>query len=93
MCSNVNLIGHSVNTASFSLSASVQLMTPAESTVAEGINYLGLAVQDEKFISPYFWKLPAIAYGDYDHLRRTSRNLTFTRVTVLGSSIKFKLAL
>ena len=50
-------------------------MTPAESTVAEGINYLGLAVQNEKFISPYFWKLPAIAYGDNDHLRRTSLTL------------------
>ena len=68
---NVNLIGHSVDSAGFSLSASVQLMTPTESAVAEGINYLGLGVPDKKFLSPYFWRLPAIAYGDYDRLRRT----------------------
>ena len=43
---NVNLIGHSVDSAGFSLSASVQLMTPTESAVAEGINYLGLGVPD-----------------------------------------------
>lgn len=82
---NVNLVGHSVDSAGFSLSASVQLMTPTEFAVAEGINYLGLDVPDEKFVAPYFWKLPSIAYGDYDHLRRTflrvlkysTRNLTF----------------
>ena len=82
---NVNLIGHSVDSAGFSLSASVQLMTPTKSAVAEGIKNLGLGVPEEKFLSPYFWKLPAIAYGDYDHLRRTflrvlkydTRNLTF----------------
>ena len=82
---NVNLVGHSVDSAGFSLAASVQLMTPTESAVAEGINYLGLDVPDEKFVAPYFWKLPSIAYGDYDHLRRTflrvlkysTRNLTF----------------
>ena len=82
---NVNLVGHSVDSAGFSLSASVQLMTPTESAVAEGIHYLGLDVPDEKFVAPYFWKLPSIAYGDYDHLRRTflrvlkysTRNLTF----------------
>ena len=82
---NVNLVGHSVDSAGFSLAASVQLMTPTESAVAEGINYLGLDVPDEKFVAPYFWKLSSIAYGDYDHLRRTflrvlkysTRNLTF----------------
>ena len=68
---NVNLIGHSVDSAGSSLSASVQLMTPTESAIAEGINYLGLGVPDKKFLSPYFWRLPAIAYGDYDHLRGT----------------------
>jgi len=33
-----------LSTAGFSLSASVQLMTPAKSTVAEGINDLGLGL-------------------------------------------------
>lgn len=46
-------------------------MTPTQAAVAEGIYYLGLDVPDEKFVAPYFWKLPSIAYGDYDHLKRT----------------------
>lgn len=49
---NVNLVGHSVDSAGFSLSASVQLMTPTESAVAEGINYLGLDVPDKKICCP-----------------------------------------
>lgn len=51
---NVNLIGHSVDSAGFSLSALAQLMTPTKSAVAEGIKYLGLGVPEEKFLSPYF---------------------------------------
>ena len=81
----VSLVGHSTDSAGFSLSASVQLMTPTESTVAEGIYYLGLGIPDERFVAPYFWRLPSISYGDYDHLRRTflrvlkydTRDLTF----------------
>ena len=81
----VSLIGHSTDSAGFSLSASIQLMTPTESTVAQGIYYLGLGIPDEKFVAPYFWRLPSISYGDYDHLRRTflrvlkydTRDLTF----------------
>ena len=67
----VNLIGHSTDSAGFSLSASIQLMTPTESTVVRGIQYLGLGISDERFVAPYFWRLPSISYGDYDHLRRT----------------------
>lgn len=81
----VNLIGHSTDSAGFSLSASIQLMTPTESTVAKGIQYLGLGISDERFVAPYFWRLPSISYGDYDHLRRIflrvlkyeTRDLTF----------------
>ena len=58
---NVNLIDHSVDSAGFSLS---------ESAVAEGINYLGLRVAGEKIIFSYFWRLPSIAYGDYDHFEK-----------------------
>ena len=46
-------------------------MTPTEAAVAEGIYYLGLGVPDEKFVAPYFWQPPSIAYGDYNHLKRT----------------------
>ena len=49
---NFSLIGHSVDSAGFSLSASVQLMTPTESAVANGINYLGFGVPDEKNPNP-----------------------------------------
>ena len=68
----VNLTGHSTDSAGFSLSASIQLMTPTESTVAREIQYLGLGISDERFVAPYFWQLPSISYGDYDHLRHSS---------------------
>lgn len=60
-------------------------MTPTETTVEKGIYYLGLGIPDERFVTLYIWRLPSIAYGDYDHLRPTflrvlkndSRDLTF----------------
>lgn len=53
-------------------------MTPTEATVASGIFYLGLCIPDEKYVAPYFWTLPSIAYSDYDHLQRTLlRNLKY----------------
>lgn len=81
----VSLIGHSTDSASFSLFASIQLITPTETTVEKGIYYLGLGIPDERFVTPYFWRLPSIAYGAYDHLRKTfirevkydTRDLTF----------------
>ncbi len=74
----LKLVGHSVDSAGFSLSASVTLMTPTQSTADNDIFYLGLCIPDEKYIAPYFWSLPTIAYSDYDHLRRTLlRNLKY----------------
>lgn len=74
----LKLVGHSTDSAGFSLSALVTLMTPTESTVANGVFYLGLCIPDEKYVAPYFWSLPSIAYSDYDHLRRTLlRNLKY----------------
>ena len=72
----VKLVGHSTDSAGFYLSAVVTLMTPTEATVKEGIMYLSLCIPDERFVAPYFWSLPSIAYSDFDHLRRTLlRNL------------------
>ena len=74
----LKLVGHSTDSAGFSLSALVTLMTPTEATVKEGIMYLGLCIPDERFVAPYFWSLPSIAYSDFDHLRRTLlRNLKY----------------
>lgn len=74
----LKLVGHSADSTGFSLSALVTLMTPTQSTVANGIFYLGLCIPDEKYVAPYFWSLPSIAYSDYDHLRRTLlRNLKY----------------
>ena len=67
----LKLVGHSTDSAGFSLSALVTLMTPTEATVKEGIMYLGLCIPDERFVAPYFWSLPSIAYSDFDHLRTT----------------------
>jgi len=74
----LKLVGHSTDSAGFSLSALVTLMTPTKATVNDGIIYLGLCIPDEKFVAPYFWSLPSIAYSDFDHLRRTLlRNLKY----------------
>ena len=65
-------------------------MTPTETTVEKGIYYLGLGIPDERFVTPHFWRLPGIAYGDYDLLRPTflrvlkyyTRDLTFLTDTL-----------
>ncbi len=66
----LNLMGFSTDSAGFSLAASVISMTPSESQVEAGIYFLRLGVDDEKFAAPYYFKLPFIAYLDYEHERR-----------------------
>jgi len=81
----INLIGYSTDSAGFSLAAAIQLMTPTEEEIKEGIQYLALGIDDEEFASPYYWHLPSIAYLDYDHeqrlflknLKYETRELTF----------------
>ena len=84
----IHLMGYSTDSAGFSLSAAVQLMTPSEEDIKGGVLYLGLGLQDEKFLAPYYWFLPAICYLDYDHeqrlfmknLKYETRELTFWNV-------------
>ena len=45
-------------------------MTPRPEDIAKGVRFLGLGVEDEKFLAPYYWFLPAICYLDYDHEQR-----------------------
>jgi len=59
------LIGYSTDSAGFSLAAAIQLMTPTEEEIKEGVIYLGLGIDEEEFVSPYYWCLPSIAYLDY----------------------------
>jgi len=66
----LNLIGYSTDSAGFSLAAAIQLMTPTEEEIKEGVLYLGLGIEEEEFVSPYYWYLPSIAYLDYDHEQR-----------------------
>ena len=66
----INLIGYSTDSAGFSLAAAIQLMTPTEEEIKEGVQYLALGIYDEEFASPYYWHLPSIAYLDYDHEQR-----------------------
>lgn len=81
----IHLLGYSTDSAGFSLSAAVHLMTPRAEDIANGVRYLGLGVEDEKFLAPYYWFLPAICYLDYDHeqrlclknLKYETRQLTF----------------
>lgn len=81
----LNLIGYSTDSAGFSLSAAIHLMTPSPEEIKEGVVYLGLGIDDECYLSPYYWFLPAIAFLDYDHeqrlflknLKYETRQLTF----------------
>ena len=49
---SLNLVGHSTDSAGFSLSAMVTLMTPTPATVADDIMYLGLSIPDDKCVAP-----------------------------------------
>ena len=51
----IHLLGYSTDSAGFSLSAAVHLMTPRAEDIANGVHYLGLGVEDEKFLAPYYW--------------------------------------
>jgi hypothetical protein len=81
----LNLIGYSTDSAGFSLSAAKHLMTPSSDEIREGVQYLGLGIDEERFLAPYYWFLPSIAYLDYDHeqrlflknLKYKTRDLTF----------------
>ena len=81
----IHLLGYSTDSAGFSLSAAVQMMTPNLENINNGVLYLGLGLQDERFLAPYYWFLPAICYLDYDHeqrlfmknLKYETRELTF----------------
>ena len=66
----LNLLGFSTDSAGFSLAASLISMTPSESQVEAGIYFLRLGVDAEMFAAPYYFKLPFIAYLDYEHERR-----------------------
>ena len=45
-------------------------MTPRAEDVSNGVFYLGLGVEDDKFLAPHYWFLPSICYLDYDHEQR-----------------------
>ena len=81
----IHLLGYSTDSAGFSLSAAAHLMTLRAQETSNGLYSLGLGVDDEKFLAPYYWFLPAICYLDYDHeqrlflknLKYETRQLTF----------------
>ena len=80
----IHRLGYSTDSDGFSLSAAVHLMTPRAEDIFNGVHYLGLGVEDEKFLAPFYWFLPAICYLDYDHEQRLflkslnkTRQLTF----------------
>ena len=66
----IHLLGHSTDSAGFSLAATHKLMTPSVEEIESGIVFLGLGIEDERFLAPYYWFLPSIGYLDYDHEQR-----------------------
>lgn len=67
------------------------MMTPNLENIKNGVLYLGLGLEEEMFLAPYYWFLPAICYLDYDHeqrlflknLKYETRELRFGRMKVL----------
>ena len=66
----INLLTYSTDSAGFSLSAANKLMKPSKQEVEDGVVFLGLGVDGEKYLAPYYWNLPSIACLDYDHEQR-----------------------
>ena len=81
----INLLTYSTDSAGFSLSAANKLMTPTKEEVEDGVIFLGLGIEGERYLAPYYWHLPSIACLDYDHeqrlflknLKYETRELTF----------------
>ena len=74
----IALIGHSTDSAGFSLSLAKWVMTPQQCLVDRGIVYLGLGIRQEQYLAPYFWSYPTIMYLDFDHNQRSClRNLKY----------------
>ena len=61
---------YSTDSAGFSLSAAIKLMTPTMEEVKDDVLFLGLGIEEERFLAPYYWQLPSIATLDYDHEQR-----------------------
>ena len=66
----IHLLGDWTDSAGFSLSAAIHMITPRTEDIKNGIHHLGHGVEDEKSLAPCYWFLPAICYLDYDHEQR-----------------------
>ena len=66
----INLLTYSTDSAGFSLSAANKLMKPTKQEVEDGVVFLGLGGDGERYLAPYYWNLPSIACLDYDHEQR-----------------------
>ena len=81
----ISLLTYSTDSAGFSLSAANKLMRPTKEEVQDGVVFLGLGVEGERYLAPYYWSFPSIACLDYDHegrlflknLKYETRELTF----------------
>jgi len=81
----IGLLTYSTDSAGFSLSAANKLMRATKEEVQDGVVFLGLGVEGERYLAPYYWSLPSIDCLDYDHegrlflknLKYETRELTF----------------
>ena len=81
----ISLLIFSTDSAGFSLSAANKLMRPTKIEVQDGVVFLGLGVEGERYLAPYYWSFPSIACLDYDHggqlflqnLKHDTRELPF----------------
>ena len=78
------LIGHSTDSAGFSHSLAKWIMTPQQQLISSNIEYLGLGIEEEKYMAPYFWQYPTIMYLDFEHNQRSClRMLKYSTLDML----------
>ena len=69
---DIALIGHSTDSAGFSQSLAKKVMVPQPELIEAGVMYLGLGIEEEQYLAPYFWQYPTIMYLDFEHNQRSA---------------------
>ncbi len=66
----LKIITFSTDSAPQIFSAGKRMMTPTDYDIKNGVLYLGLGLEDELYLTPYYWQYPSIYIPDPDHLLR-----------------------
>ena len=65
-------------------------MTPHPEFVDAGVLYLGLGMEEERYLAPYFWKFPSIMFLDFEHNQRSAmRQLKYDTLDITMHKDKY----